>query len=223
MRSGSRIGVGKKEAFSLFIANAKYYTELVAQPPQHLIGPRPRSCDGSTLPYPSPKRSSIPRFTVTGSSSSSAYVAHSVAGVSVRTQLSGWDWVWLRLEQIIRIVIHRSRPSGVGRRAGDRERRASHTRRRRRSSWARGAVRTTRTAVLGGCGRSYGTVPALVPASPSPHVAVAALDWMPLCGGRRGKEYNSSQPVAPCGQFPSTDTTPTGSRRHRTGPPPSQL
>jgi hypothetical protein len=156
VRSGSRIGVGKKEAFSLFIANAKYYTELVAQPPQHLIGPRPRSCDGSTLPYPSPKRSSIPRFTVTGSSSSSAYVAHSVAGVSVRTQLSGWDWVWLQAASEADYsyrnpsVQVQSRPSGVGRRPGDRERRASHTRRRRRSSsWARGAVRTTRTAVLG--------------------------------------------------------------------------
>jgi hypothetical protein len=39
-----------REAFSLLVANAKYYTELVAQPPQHLIGPR--TCDGSTLPYP---------------------------------------------------------------------------------------------------------------------------------------------------------------------------
>jgi hypothetical protein len=43
----------EREAFSLFVANAKYYTELVAQPPQHLIGPCPRTCDGSTLPYPS--------------------------------------------------------------------------------------------------------------------------------------------------------------------------
>jgi hypothetical protein len=139
----------------------------------------------TALPYPTlPKRSSIPRFTVTGSSSSSAYVAHSVAGVSVRTQLSGWDWVWLQAASEADYsyrnpsVQVQSRPSGVGRRPGDRERRASHTRRRRRSSsWARGAVRTTRTAVWGGGGGGVAVAtepyrrlypPHLPPTSPSP-------------------------------------------------------
>jgi hypothetical protein len=83
---------------------------------------------------------------------------------------------------------------------------ASHTRRRRRSRWARGrcgAMRTRTGGVVRAVATAYGTVPPPVPASPSPLPTSPSPDPLrppapPPSGGKRRVGHRCSQLAALC-------------------------